>query len=55
MPRVAASPLSCLQTSKPLSFGIIMSSRIRSGFERRDLVERVAPVDRHGRVAVEAG
>ena len=53
MPRVAGSLLSFLQTSKPLSFGIMMSSRIRCGLNDATLVERILPVDRHGRLDVE--
>ena len=52
---VAGSLLSFLQTSKPLSLGIMMSSRIRCGLKRGDLVERVLAVDGDGGLDVEAG
>ena len=54
MPLVAGSLLSFLQTSKPLSLGIMISSRIRCGWNYRPC-ERILPVDRHCRFDVQPG
>ena len=52
---VAGSLLSFLQTSKPLSFGIMMSSRIRCGLNEATLLSVSCPSTATAVSHVEAG
>ena len=49
----SGSSLIFLQTSKPLSLGIMMSSNNQVGLKRGDLVERILAVNGHFDLAVD--